>query len=66
MSSQRPFLLLRISFPGRPIFIQFIPGVDGRLGVVPVGVGVGPTVAPGVVLGVTLAVQSDPVVRLTD
>ena len=23
--SQRPFLLLKISFPGRPIFIQFIP-----------------------------------------
>ena len=26
MSSGRPFLLLRIRFPGRPIFIQFIPG----------------------------------------
>ena len=25
MTSQRPFLLLRISFPGRPIFIQFVP-----------------------------------------
>ena len=25
-TSPRPFLLLRISFPGRPIFIQFIPG----------------------------------------
>ena len=25
-TSQRPFLLLRISFPGRPIFIHFIPG----------------------------------------
>ena len=25
-TSWRPFLLLRISFPGRPIFIQFIPG----------------------------------------
>ena len=25
-TSQRPFLLVRISFPGRPIFIQFIPG----------------------------------------
>ena len=24
-TSRRPFLLLRISFPGRPIFIQFIP-----------------------------------------
>ena len=24
-TSQRPFLLLRINFPGRPIFIQFIP-----------------------------------------
>ena len=29
MTSQRPFLLLRISFPGRPIFIQFIP--EGEL-----------------------------------
>ena len=26
-TSQRPFLLLRISFPGRPIVIQFVPGV---------------------------------------
>ena len=26
MTSRRPFLLLRIIFPGRPIFIQFIPG----------------------------------------
>ena len=25
-TSRRPFLLLRISFPGRPIFIQFVPG----------------------------------------
>ena len=25
-TSPRPFLLLRISFPGRPIFIQFVPG----------------------------------------
>ena len=25
-SRRRPLLLLRISFPGRPIFIQFIPG----------------------------------------
>ena len=25
MISQRPFLLLRIRFPGRPIFIQFVP-----------------------------------------
>ena len=24
-TSRRPFLLLRISFPGRPLFIQFIP-----------------------------------------
>ena len=24
MTPQRPFLLLRISFPGRPIFIQFV------------------------------------------
>ena len=24
-TSQRPFLLLRISFPGRPIYIQFVP-----------------------------------------
>ena len=28
-TSQRPFLLLRISFPGRPIFIQSIPGKVG-------------------------------------
>ena len=27
-TSQRPFLLLRISFPGRPIFIQFVPGTN--------------------------------------
>ena len=26
MTSQRPFLLLKISFPGRPIFIQLAPG----------------------------------------
>ena len=26
MTSQRPFLWLKIRFPGRPIFIQFIPG----------------------------------------
>ena len=26
MTSRRPFLLLRISFPGRPIFIHFVPG----------------------------------------
>ena len=26
--SGRPFLLLRISFPGRPIFIQFVPGLE--------------------------------------
>ena len=25
-TSRRPFLLLRISFPGRPIFIQLPPG----------------------------------------
>ena len=25
-TSERPFLLLRISFPERPIFIQFVPG----------------------------------------
>ena len=24
-TSRRPFLILRISFPGRPIFIQFVP-----------------------------------------
>ena len=30
-TSQRPFLFLRISFPGRPISIQFIPAV-GRWG----------------------------------
>ena len=28
MTSRRPFLSLRISFPGRPIFIQFIPDVE--------------------------------------
>ena len=27
-TSRRPYLLLRISFPGRPIFIQFIPGLE--------------------------------------
>ena len=27
-TSRRPFLLLRISFPGRPIFIQFIPALS--------------------------------------
>ena len=26
MTSRRPFLLLRIRFPGRPVFIQFVPG----------------------------------------
>ena len=26
-TSKRPFLLLRISFPGRPIFIQFVPAL---------------------------------------
>ena len=26
MTSRRPFFFLRISFPGRPIFIQFVPG----------------------------------------
>ena len=31
--SRQPFLLLRISFPGRPIFIQFIPGGHGGRGV---------------------------------
>ena len=33
-TSQRPFLLLRISFPGRPIFLQSVPvGVfEGRVG----------------------------------
>ena len=25
---RRPFLLLRISFPGRPIFLQFVPGSE--------------------------------------
>ena len=29
-TSRRPFLLLRISFPGRPIFIQFVPGTAPR------------------------------------
>ena len=28
-TSRRPFLLLRISFPGRPIFIQLPPDNDG-------------------------------------
>ena len=29
-TSRRPFLLLKISFPGRPIFIQFVPdGLEG-------------------------------------
>ena len=28
VTSRRPFLLLRISFPRRPIFIQIIPGVE--------------------------------------
>ena len=31
-TSRRPFLLLRISFPGRPIFIQFIPDCLTDLG----------------------------------
>ena len=31
-TSRRPFLLLRISFPGRLIFIQFIPGGHGHDG----------------------------------
>ena len=30
MTSQRPFLLLRISFPGRPIFIQLPPEVEAE------------------------------------
>ena len=32
ITSPRPFLLLRISFPGRPIFIQFIPGAPAAVG----------------------------------
>ena len=32
MTSRRPFLLLRISFPGRLIFIQFVPGGCPRPG----------------------------------
>ena len=32
MISGWPFLLLRISFPGRPIFIQFIPGAPAAVG----------------------------------
>ena len=32
MTSRRPFLLLRISFPGRPFFIQFIPVLEELLG----------------------------------
>ena len=32
MTSRRPFLSLRISFPGRPIFIQSVPAhVTGEL-----------------------------------
>ena len=27
-TSRRPFLLLRISFAGRPIFIQFVPAAE--------------------------------------
>ena len=30
MTSRRPFLLLRISFRGRPIFLQFVPGSPWR------------------------------------
>ena len=30
-TSRRPFLLLRISFPGRPNFIQFIPGHEENI-----------------------------------
>ena len=33
---RRPFLLLKISFPGRPIFIQFIPVLrEGDVGLYP-------------------------------
>ena len=28
-TSRRPFLFLRISFPGKPISIQFVPGGNG-------------------------------------
>ena len=38
--SRTPFLLLRISFPGRPILIQFVP-VGGEDGGVPQHVGLG-------------------------
>ena len=31
-TSKRHFLLLRISFPGRPIFTQFIPGSHQKMG----------------------------------
>ena len=30
MTSRRPFLLLRIDFPGRPIFIQLPPAYDDK------------------------------------
>ena len=30
MTSRRPFLLLRINFPGRLIFIQFVPVAGGE------------------------------------
>ena len=35
MTSQRPFLLLKISFPGRPIFIQLPPGATASSSRIP-------------------------------
>ena len=49
MISQRPFLLLRISFPGRPILIQLVPGA-GR--VLPPGYGAAGALHEAVVLKV--------------
>ena len=42
-TSRRPLLLLRISFPGKPIFIQFVPEVGPRLSRAPE---IRPTAAP--------------------
>ena len=69
-TSRRPFLLLRISFPGRPIVIQFIPvaavvvvgpPVELVIVVVQVIVAAPPGVEPAVLLalvGVTLAISA--------
>ena len=51
-TSKRPFLLLRINFPGRPIFIQFVPGerAEGDLAHAVAAVGVA-LLGPAAVLG---------------